>query len=89
MTSYKKVAPNIAQHTCKIYPNPAKDVVQIQSQHNIHTIAVWDSKGKQHTCAFNTENQSFSVQQLPVGIYFIQLFDANSQLLDVVKLVRE
>jgi hypothetical protein len=50
---------------------------------------VWDSKGKQHTCAFNTENQSFSVQQLPVGIYFIQLFDANSQLLDVVKLVRE
>lgn len=53
-----------------IYPNPAKSIVTIQTDEVIEQIQIFNSLGE----LVQTEKQtSFSIEQLPSGVYIIQL----------------
>jgi hypothetical protein len=90
MTSLNKIKfNNPTQQTYTLYPNPAKDYVKINGDSPIHAVQVWDSQGKQYHTIFNTTTQDINTSHLPVGIYYIQLFNSQNEILQVIKLVKE
>jgi hypothetical protein len=61
-----------AAEMLKIYPNPVKDILRIESSEPIATINLIDIHGRViKTMQSNNETFDFAVSQLPPGIYFI------------------
>jgi hypothetical protein len=56
----------------QVYPNPASAYVHIQSEQNFQRYTVFSSSGKM-LVSDNLENNSFSVKDLPNGLYFLVL----------------
>ncbi|MBL7921760.1 MAG: T9SS type A sorting domain-containing protein [Bacteroidia bacterium] len=66
----------------KMYPNPAKNVVTLNSKiKGIYAIVVFDAKGKQVMLVKNveTETTQLNIQDLNAGIYFVRLVGKNNQ----------
>ena len=65
-----------------IYPNPAKNVVNIQLSNNLNVILksalVYDFLGKV-VLTTNDLNQPINVENLPAGIYVLSLSDTNNK----------
>ena len=75
---------------CKIYPNPASDIVHIELPANHHikdyTIFIHSYTG-QKIRAVNTE--SIDISQVPVGIYFIQITNKKTRHYETHKIIIE
>ena len=61
----------------QVYPNPASAYVHIQSEQNFKRYTVFSSSGKM-LVSDNLENNSFSVKDLPNGLYFLVLENEGS-----------
>jgi hypothetical protein len=88
ITSLNKLIESENQKKHSLYPNPANQYVHIKGDVLIATLQVWDTQGKQYSVNFNVENQIIVIDTLPVGIYFVQLYNSNNELLNVLKLVK-
>lgn len=63
---------NLPEQTAEeitLYPNPAKDWVQVQGLSEGTSIQIFDQTGK---LKFATNQSRFSVAQFPVGVYYLQ-----------------
>ena len=66
------IDPDIA--TLTIYPNPASDALSIMAETSIYAIKLYDMTGRLvKSKIINSHKGTFSVQQLPEGIYFINI----------------
>ncbi len=64
-----------------IYPNPATDVVFIESNSDIHQIKIINVLGQEvKSIQANSKRVSFSTTDLPDNIYFIQINNSNVRL---------
>jgi uncharacterized repeat protein (TIGR01451 family) len=59
----------------KVYPNPVKDIVNLQAQNsnNIIALSIYNSLGQMLQTIVNPQTLSIDVSQLKSGIYFINL----------------
>ncbi|MGM0582035.1 MAG: T9SS type A sorting domain-containing protein [Bacteroidota bacterium] len=68
-----------------IYPNPAKDILQMEHSHSSKELSIYDAKGKflKKVSTEGTQTE-INVSQLPSGLYFVRA-DGASQLHRFVK----
>ena len=68
-----------------MYPNPATDVVSIESVNNVKEVVVFDVLGQQ---VLKTNSDNFSVSELQSGVYIVKaVFENNTSVTQ--KLVRK
>jgi hypothetical protein len=67
-----------------IYPNPASDFITIQTEETIESIQIYSSIGEQ---LISTTATYFSIEELPVGIYFIEINSTKGKIF--TRLVKE
>ena len=74
-----------------LYPNPAKNVLNIDTKASVNNIQIWDTNGKPMHCSIQSkEKNKFKIeaQNLSRGVYFISLQYETGQELHL-KFVRE
>lgn len=60
--------------TASVYPNPIKDILNIDSKTKITEISIYDLSGKLYKREnFNTENTKVNVKDLPPGNYLLKI----------------
>lgn len=72
----------------KLYPNPAAQTVQLENADKVQEVRCTDIYGITSKLIFNENKQAY-VGFLTPGIYFISLFNAQQQLINTIKLVKE
>lgn len=60
----------------KLYPNPATDLVYIQSQHPVNKVEVYSLEGKKLNVKYDLN--SLNVSSLSKGVYLIKLYVENA-----------
>jgi len=70
---------NITFDDLKLYPNPAKDVINIQNKGIINEYSIIDMTGKQIINKLNISNNvvQINVSQLPIANYIIRIHSEN------------
>ena len=86
---------NVNTDKCfSLYPNPAKDYVQLFIEAGTYTVKIYDASGKTKliktfTSASYAMATSLPVAQLPAGIYYISVLDKNGRSIATQKLMRQ
>ena len=62
----------------KVFPNPVKDVIQINSLKTIDEINVYNNLGVKITQSFNTDRIDLS--QFNAGLYFLEISLGNNRI---------
>jgi hypothetical protein len=74
--------------TVTIYPNPATDIIHIQSSVNIQSVAIYDIQGRLlEIGSIQTESVAYDISARAKGVYFLRVTSDKGQ--EVVKLVKE
>ena len=68
----------LATDAVKIFPNPVRDILNIETDESIENIQVFDITGKQQS--INFYNNQIQTQQLPLGMYVVKIYTENGQL---------
>lgn len=81
-------APSLEENKLKVYPNPAKDLVHIESPGLINQIQIYDASGKLllHMNT-STENVSANISDLNEGVYFLHI--SQEDFTTVHKIVKQ
>lgn len=78
MSSFNEL--NLAK--TKVYPNPATDYINIESDYSIRTFEIYNNLGQKFDSQL-TNNNSIDVSQLASGVYFISInFENNRRALE-------
>ncbi|WNB18465.1 T9SS type A sorting domain-containing protein [Marivirga arenosa] len=68
-----------------IFPNPAKDIIQIEYDEEVKLIQLYDVRGKiLNEMNLDGSKSEINVSQLPAGLYFIKM-DGDNQLYRFIK----
>lgn len=75
---------NFSEKSVRIYPNPAKDFINIASIKEINSIEILDQSGKRIS---EFKELKFNVSQLPKGIYILKIkfSNGNSSIQKLIK----
>ena len=57
----------------KLYPNPANDIIHVESELPIEQVVIYDISGRQLRQIQNPDNGTFSIGELSNGIYWIKI----------------
>lgn len=72
-----------------IYPNPAKDNVNIKSEENILDITVIDLAGRTViTTKENTKNVQLNTNKLSAGVYFVKIKTAKNEVIKKIEIAK-
>jgi photosystem II stability/assembly factor-like uncharacterized protein len=63
-----------------IYPNPASDILNIETKGPLSIAQVFDLNGREIMTVFNPNN-SININELNSGVYLIKLFDNNGRFI--------
>lgn len=75
LTSYLATGNNTAKSDIKIYPNPAKDILNIANAKNIKNVDVINMLGQKVASANNSQ---VDISKLPKGTYIVRVTDATT-----------
>ncbi|SHL08072.1 T9SS type A sorting domain-containing protein [Chryseobacterium polytrichastri] len=76
----------VNQNKVSIYPNPAKDIINISSQQKLDQIKIYNTSGVLVKSASDLKNKSaISISDLPAGIYLLQINNETQSF----KLIKE
>ncbi|MDR0872277.1 MAG: T9SS type A sorting domain-containing protein [Prevotellaceae bacterium] len=78
--------PQVAQAECKIFPNPAKDEIFIESDLSIQKVEICSLTGSLLLLE-NNFNGKISVSSLPQGVYLLKVYTDKG--LEISKIVKE
>lgn len=67
---------NLSKSDVKIYPNPAKDFININSEKKINLIEILDQSGKRIS---ESKESKINVSHLPKGIYILKIKFSNGR----------
>ncbi|MBP7810297.1 MAG: SBBP repeat-containing protein [Bacteroidia bacterium] len=70
--------------TAVVYPNPTNSTLNIKTEETIESVTVYNLLG---AVVLEEKNNSFSVEQLPAGVYTLQIKTANG--IGTVRFVKE
>ena len=73
----------------KFYPNPASDLITVESDTPIHEAIVFDIAGKQLFRVANPVSNQIDVSSLHGGMYFVNFRGESGELLGTVKLIKQ
>jgi len=67
---------------CLVFPIPAKDVLNIQTEHSINSVEIYDMNGKLlRLISPNSDHiASMNLTSLSSGIYFVKVVDVNQKV---------
>ena len=68
-----------SNHRVKIYPNPTTGIIQIETNDNISSLAIYDSRGSKTKYYLNDHLSSADLSSLPGGLYFIKIIFKNKE----------
>ena len=68
-----------------VYPNPAKDFIQIKSETPIDYIELFDLQGRSKGTLLKTSDNFYNLESLSAGIYFIKI--KNKEFTQTLKLI--
>jgi hypothetical protein len=54
-----------------VHPNPSNDIINLKTNEVINEISVISPNG---TTVMTSKRTSFSVQELPIGLYFLKIY---------------
>jgi len=74
---------DLANQQVRVFPNPVQDVFSLQNAENVGAIRVFDTQGRLTDRFEVSETQTYSLQQLPEGAYFIVLEDQYGRVFQV------
>jgi len=64
-----------ANHAVQVYPNPARELVNIKSEESIRKIVVLDMFGREVHVAFpNSEQATLPVTHLSPGVFYLKIY---------------
>ncbi len=70
------------------YPNPVKNILNIENDSKINTIKIYDLTGKELvTKEFDAKNVNIDVSNLPKGIYMVKIGSKNSNR--TIKIIKD
>ena len=76
-----------------VYPNPVKDILNIQNVYSNSTISLFDILGKNYEINvindFQNNRLSLNMSNLDTGIYFIRIQDINTGQLKTLRLIKQ
>ena len=76
-----------------VYPNPVKDILNIQNFYSNSTISLFDILGKNYEINvindFENNRLSLNMSNLETGIYFIKIQNINTGQLKTVRLIKQ
>ena len=76
-----------------VYPNPVKDILNIQNVYSNSTISLFDLLGKNYEINvindFENDRLSLNMSNLETGIYFIRIQDINTGQLKTLRLIKQ
>ena len=76
-----------------VYPNPVKDILNIQNVYSNSTISLFDILGKNYEINvindFQNNRLSLNMSNLETGIYFIRIQDINTGQLKTLRLIKQ
>jgi hypothetical protein len=74
----------------RLYPNPATDVLQVQSPENpVNAVEICDLAGRKvYTSVPNAPVFDLSVRHLPAGAYFVQVFTEKGKIVRKLNIIR-
>lgn len=70
---------DLTQGAIKVFPNPAADLLYIESDQTIREVKILSLLGEEVASSLNRRNNSISLTHLPVGVYFLQIMTQNNQ----------
>ncbi|PZF72220.1 T9SS type A sorting domain-containing protein [Taibaiella soli] len=93
-TATSTAVPNIGKSSddVKLYPNPAHNSVNVEFDPNagVKLISVYNLIGKPvSTFRVNGSSAQLDISDIPAGVYFIRLMDAQNHVLDTRKFTRQ
>jgi len=79
----------VKEERLSIYPNPTSDLLQIQTAIPRYEVQIFDISGQPMLLFKDLSNStSLEVQQLPKGVYIIELLDTESRQVLKKKMVK-
>ena len=76
-----------------VYPNPVKDILNIQNVYSNSTISLFDILGKNYEINvindFENNRLSLNMSNLETGIYFIKIQNINTGQLKILRLIKQ
>ena len=75
-----------------LYPNPAQDVISFVAENNeIAVVSILNSLGQQcmRITPSATEKQSVTISALAKGLYFVNFYSVNNELIGTKKLIKQ
>ena len=83
------IRPNVSKNVVRLYPNPVKDILNIETQNNRQPfqLKIWDVQGRLMKTYDNLASGGASVHiRLPKGVYFAEMaFTQGKQVVMFVK----
>ncbi|MDP9956458.1 hypothetical protein J2X97_002117 [Epilithonimonas hungarica] len=76
---------NLSKNDVKIYPNPAKDFINITSRKEINSVEILEQSGKRIS---ESKELRINVSQLPKGIYILKIKFSNGSS-SIQKLIKQ
>lgn len=76
---------NLSKNDVKIYPNPAKDFINIKSQKDINSIEIIEQSGKR---IIESKDLEINVSQLAKGVYILKIKFSNGSS-SIQKLIKQ
>ena len=84
LNSYLKNSENNLKNNLKIYPIPAKNVVNISTQENIENISIYNSLGQ---FLLDSKTTKINIEKLTKGIYYLKIKTDKS--VKIEKIIKE
>ena len=76
-----------------VYPNPVKDILNIQNIYSSSKISVFDILGKNYEINainnFESNSLSIDISGLEKGLYFLKFEDINTGQLKIFRLIKQ
>ncbi|MCP4443206.1 MAG: CocE/NonD family hydrolase [Aureispira sp.] len=91
VTSTTDIEQKTVESTIRVYPNPTKDMVTIQTDDDsAFELTVFNQLGQEvYSSNFDGHTHSFNLKKMPSGVYLVELLDMNTDQKHIQKLVKK
>lgn len=91
VTSATEIEQKPLSSTIQVYPNPTKNLVNIQtSEDSTFDLMVYNQLGQViYTTNFKGNRYSFNIKKMPAGVYLIELLDTKTEQKYIEKVVKK
>jgi len=82
-TTVTSLEPEIKEKSLKIYPNPTKNIVNIENQENIENLILLDMQGKvilEKNIANPSNSLQINLPEMTEGIYLLKILDSKGNV---------